>query len=60
MEPDKIKTVEMVRQIRDKQYEETKNMSTEEKMEYYQQRGQALMTQLEKLVEERRQKMIAA
>lgn len=60
METSKIKTIEMVRLIRDHQYELTKNMSDEEKLEFYRQRAKALMGQLEKRVEEQQQKTIAA
>lgn len=60
MEPSKLKTVEMVRSIRDAQYEQTKSMNTDDKIEYYRQNAQALLKQLEKLVERHRQKMTAA
>ena len=50
----------MVRSIRDLQYEQTKEMSDEKKIEYYHERAKALMMQLEQLVEKRRQKMVTA
>lgn len=51
MEAMKIDTVKMVRQIRDNQYERTKDMSIEEKKAYYQRRAKALIARLTNLLE---------
>ncbi len=37
-----VKAVEMVRKIRDKHYEETKDLSTEEQLEYIQGKAEKL------------------
>jgi len=50
MKHNKIKTIEMVRQIRDRQYEQTKDMSTEEKIAFY----RALLAQLQTIVDAKR------
>lgn len=60
MEQDNIKTVEMVRRIRDWQYEQTKHMNDEEKRAYYEQRAQIFLTKLKNQVEAyRREKIVA-
>lgn len=51
METTKIDAVKMVRQIRDNQYERTKNMTAEEKKAYYQRRAKALIARLTNLIE---------
>jgi hypothetical protein len=43
---EKINAVEMVRKIRDKQYEETKNMSYAELLKYYKENGERALLQL--------------
>ena len=60
MKTDEINAVDMVRQIRDQQYEQTKNMDTAEKRTYYQQKSQSLMTQLQSLIQKWRNKTVAA
>jgi len=50
MNPCKINAVEMVRCIRNEQYEAVKNMSDAEKIEFYRQKAQALMRRLGKAV----------
>jgi hypothetical protein len=44
---EKINTVEMVRKIRDKQYEKTKNMSHKELLEYYKSKGEKALLSLQ-------------
>jgi hypothetical protein len=51
MKKTKIDAVKMVRHIRDNQYEQTKNMSLEEKKAYYQGRAKALFARLTNLLE---------
>ena len=60
METNEFKTMEMVRRIRDAQYERTKHMSNEEKLAYYEEQSQALMEQLSDLIEEWQQERIPA
>jgi hypothetical protein len=43
---EKINAVEMVRKIRDKQYEETKTMSHEELLKYYKENGRKALSKL--------------
>ena len=43
---EKINSVEMVRKIRDKQYEETKNMSREDLLKYYKENGEKALSKL--------------
>ena len=54
MKQNKIKTIEMVRQIRDKQYEQTKDMSTAEKIAFYRERSNTLLAQLQTIVDAKR------
>jgi hypothetical protein len=44
---EKINSIEMVRKIRDKQYEETKNMSHKELLEYYKFKGKKALLSLQ-------------
>jgi hypothetical protein len=50
----KINTVEMVRKIRDKQYEETKNMSHEDLLKYYKENGGKALTKLREITKSAR------
>lgn len=43
---EKINAVKMVRKIRDKQYEETKNLSHDELLNYYKQKGEKALKKL--------------
>jgi hypothetical protein len=43
---EKIDAVEMVRKIRDKQYEDTKRMSHEELLKYYKENGEKALSHL--------------
>ena len=45
---EKINAVEMVRNIRDKQYEETKNMSRTDLLKYYKRTGGKALLKLRK------------
>ena len=60
MKTNKIDAVDMVRRIRDQQYEQTRSMDTVEKRAYYQQKSQSLMTQLQTLIQKWRKKTVAA
>ena len=51
MKQNKVKAIEMVRVIRDRQYEQTKNMSNEEKIAFYQERARILMAQLKTIID---------
>ncbi|MGB7569664.1 MAG: hypothetical protein WBM07_17500 [Chitinivibrionales bacterium] len=43
---EKINAVEMVRKIRDKQYEETKNMPRQELLKYFKKNGEKALLKL--------------
>jgi hypothetical protein len=60
MKTNKIKAVDMVREIRDRQYAETRNMDPSEERAYYQQRAEALLARLETAVAERQDKLTTA
>jgi len=45
---EKINAVEMVRKIRDKQYEETKKMSRTDLLKYYKRNGEKALLKLRK------------
>lgn len=60
MKTNKINALDMVRQIRDQQYEQTKSMDESEKRGYYQQKSQTLISQLQNLIRKWRKRMIAA
>ena len=60
MKTNKINALEMVRQIRDQQYEQTKSMNNVEKRGYYRQKAQSLIAQLQSLIRKWRKKMVAA
>lgn len=60
MKTNKINAVDMVRQIRDQQYEETKSMNTTEKQAYYREKAQSFITQLQSLIQKFRQKIVTA
>lgn len=60
MKTNKINALDMVRQIRDQQYEQTKCMDNVEKRGYYQQKAQSLIAQLQSLIRKWRKKMVTA
>lgn len=60
MKTNKVKAVDMVRQIRDQQYEEIKGMNNVQKQTYYRQKAQSLIAQLQSLIEKFRQKIVTA
>ncbi len=55
-----IKTMEMVRRIRNAQYEQTKHMDAEEKRTYFEERGQSFLAELMERVEAYKRERIAA
>lgn len=48
MKNKKFDTVQAIRSIRDKNYDETKGMTRRELLEWYKKRGKAAITQFEK------------
>ncbi len=48
--------VEMVRRIRDAHYEQTKDMTPEERLAFYHEKGREAQAELEQLARERRAK----
>jgi len=48
MKNKKFDTVQTIRSIRDKNYEETKDMTRQELLEWYKKRGEAAKTQFKK------------
>ena len=56
MEKKAFDAVEMVRRIRDAHYEQTKDMTPEERLTFYRERGQKAQEKLERLARERRAK----
>jgi hypothetical protein len=46
---EKIDAVEMVRKIRDKQYQETKDMSDEDLLKYYKENGEKALLKLREM-----------
>lgn len=59
METNNINTIQMIRLIRDHQYELTKNMTDEEKIDFFHKQAVAFMRQLEERIEGRQQKTMA-
>jgi hypothetical protein len=53
MENKEIDAIGMVRQIRDNLYEETKNLSTQELIEFYRRHSMATKARLSRIQEER-------
>ena len=56
MEKKAFDAVEMVRRIRDAHYEQTKDMTPEERLAFYREKGQKAQEKLERLAQERRAK----
>ena len=54
MEKKAFDAVEMVRRIRDAHYEQTKDMTPEERLAFYRERGRQAQVELEQLAKERR------
>ena len=54
MEKFEIKAVEMTRQIRDKIYEQTKNMSRAERLAFYREQARLMNEQAKKIIEAKR------
>ncbi len=50
----KINSVKMVRQIRDQQYEQIKNMSSSEKQAYFNEQAKAFLAKLAKEIDQHR------
>ncbi len=56
MEKKAFDAVKMVRRIRDAHYEQTKDMTPEERLAFYRERGRQAQVELEQLAKERRAK----
>ena len=53
-----IKTVEMVRRIRDENYEQTKNLSFEERKAFYRKKSEEVMRKSKILLRSKKEKLI--
>lgn len=60
MMTNKINAVEMVRQIRDQQYDQTNTMDNAEKQAYYQHKAQSLIARLQSRIRAWRKRLVAA